>query len=327
MEQIIDILATLGRRLAYFGKDDASRAIISRAIEQNEWFTDDDILQAICAIRREMLDEEKLRRWLSNYRPATEPKDVAVVMAGNIPLVGFFDLVCVLASGHRCHIKPSSKDAVLMEFIVGELKQINSQIPIFTYNPAREYDMAIATGGDSANRYFREHFASTRALLRGSRHSVAILDGTESVEELSALMRDITAYSGLGCRSVSMIFTPTGHLPELPYCEARNRKLHRNIASMRALYTIQQRDYQDYGACLGIYGERFSESLAIVTLRNYNDIADVKTWLEDNCDHIQCVVSHIPAIECAVPFGEAQYPTLWNYADGIDTMKFLTSED
>ena len=326
MKTTTEIFATLWHHLASFGKDDATRAIVIRALEQNEWFTEEDIYQAIDAIRREMLNEERLRAWLSHYHPTNEPRDVAIIMAGNIPLVGFFDLLCVVASGHRCHIKTSSKDTVLMEFIIGELKQIDSQIPIFRYDAARAYDMAIATGGDDANRYFREHFASTRALLRGSRHSVAILDGTESNDELSALMRDITSYSGLGCRSVSMIFTPAGHIPSLPRCEARNSKLRRNVASIRALYTMQQRNFQDYGACLGIHSNKFPESLAIVTLRNYNDIEEVSEWLDCNHDHIQCIVSHIPSIEGAVAFGEAQYPTLWDYADGIDTMKFLTSE-
>ena len=185
--------------------------------------------------------------------------------------------------------------------------------------------MVIATGGDDANRYFESHFADTKRLLRGSRHSVAVLSGKESAEELKALMEDITAYSGLGCRSVSMIFAPEGVNIELPHSTAINTKLRRNIASMRALYTIQQRKFVDYGAFLMVEGKKFATSLALVVIQHYNDIADVRAWLTEHRDHIQCVVSHLDIDGC-VAFGEAQHPTLWEYADGVDTMKFLAEE-
>ena len=183
--------------------------------------------------------------------------------------------------------------------------------------------MVIATGGDDANRYFREHFATTRRLLRGSRHSVAVLTSDESDDELLALTRDITSYSGLGCRSVSMIFTPQAHLPKLPKVESSNTKLMRNTAATRAMLTMQRTAFVECGAFLVIEGEEFPKSLSVVTLRPYSDINEVNRWLENNRDKIQCVVSRHPAIEHAVPFGRAQYPTLYDYADGVDTMQFL----
>ena len=182
--------------------------------------------------------------------------------------------------------------------------------------------MVIATGGQEANRYFETHFADTKRLLRGSRHSVAVLDGRESSEELRALYSDITAYSGLGCRSVSMIFAPYDHDIALPKGEARNPKLRRNIASMRALYTMQGIDYGDYGAFLTTSGTTFATSLANVVVRRYADIADVRAWLGEHSEEIQCVVSHLD-IEGCLPFGEAQHPMLSDYADGIDTMEWL----
>lgn len=322
MKHIVDTFTTLGERLTRFGKDDSSNRIIDDAIAANGWFTRTDILRAVGAICSEMLDREKLENWLLNYMQSTEPKRVAVIMAGNIPLVGFFDLLCVLTAGHECHIKPSSKDSVLMRYIIDTLRDIDPDIAIYDYSADAIYDMAIATGGDDANAYFREHFAGTRTLLRGSRHSVAVLNGKESTEELHALHNDITAYSGLGCRSVSMLFVPRGYVPCFEHGVAENAKLRRNIQAMRATLTIEGAEFWDAGAFIMRRGEDFAQSLAVVTLREYTDIEEVKAWLKGNAEHIQCVVSNL-GIEGVQPLGRAQYPALMDYADGVDTMRFL----
>ena len=232
MKHVVDIFIALGERLADFGNDEHSNRIIEEAVAANGWFTRSDILRAIDAIRVEMLDRERLANWLKNYTKCAEAKRVAVIMGGNIPLVGFFDLLCVIAAGHECHIKPSSKDSVLMRYVVDQLRDIEPNIAIYDYSSDAKYDMAIATGGDDANAYFREHFAGTRTLLRGSRHSVAVLNGAESKEELCALYNDITAYSGLGCRSVSMLFVPRGYVPNFERGVAENKKSKRNIQAM-----------------------------------------------------------------------------------------------
>ncbi len=318
MKDIVDIFVALGERLAHFGGDDASNRIIDEAIAANGWFTRKDILRAVEAIRTEMLDREKLTAWLGHYVRSADPKSVAVIMAGNIPLVGFFDLLCVVAAGHECYLKPSSKDSVLMRYVVEQLCEIEPSIAIYDYSADATYDMAIATGGDDANAYFREHFAGTRTLLRGSRHSVAVLNGNESAEELHALYNDITAYSGLGCRSVSMLFVPRGYVPEFKCSVAENAKLKRNIQAMRATLTIEGAEFWNAGAFIMRRGEDFAQSLAVVTLREYLDIGEVKTWIETNSEYIQCVVSHSD-----IPFGRAQYPALMDYADGVDTMRFL----
>lgn len=322
MINILDTLSSLGSRLRNFGTDERTNGVIEQAIAENGWFTREDILRAVDAICSEMLERERIEEWLRNYAPTTEPKRVAIIMAGNIPLVGLFDLMCVVASGHISAVKPSSKDKTLMEFVISELRDINPDIRIEEYSANERYDMAIATGGDDANRYFREHFASTRTLLRGSRHSVAVLDGRESDEELSALCTDITAYSGLGCRSVAMIFAPRHFRINVPKCIASNPKQQRNIATQRALLTMRGVELVDAGGFLIVKGENFSESTAIVTHREYSDFSEVLMWLDEHRDTIQCVVSHAP-IEHSVAFGRAQYPTLADYADGVDTMRFL----
>ena len=322
MKHIVDIFSALGERLTRFGSDENSNRIIEEAIAANGWFTRVDILRAVEAIRVEMLDRAKLESWLNNYTKSTQPKRVAVIMAGNIPLVGFFDLLCVLAAGHECHLKPSSKDSVLMRYIVDQLRDIDPNIAIYNYSADAAYDMAIATGGDDANAYFREHFTGTRTLLRGSRHSVAVLNGKESAEELRALYNDITAYSGLGCRSVSMLFVPQGYIPAFERGVAENAKLKRNVQAMRAMLTIEGAEFWDAGAFIMRRGEDFAQSLAVVTIREYADIEYVKAWLNSNAEHIQCLVSNL-GIEGSQPLGRAQYPALMDYADGVDTMRFL----
>lgn len=318
MQRTIEIFTTLGERLTTFGKDETTARIIEDAVAENGWFTPRDIIQAVDAIRSEMLVRERLVEWLAHYPIATEPKRVAVIMAGNIPLVGIFDLLCVIAAGHTCCVKPSSKDRVLMRYIIGLLHEIEPAIRIEEYVATDHYEMAIATGGDDANAYFREHFATTRTLLRGSRHSIAILNGTESREELQGLYTDITSYSGLGCRSVSMLFVPRGYTPKFEGAPAHNPKLQRNVRAMRATLTIEDVEHHDCGAFLMCKGEKFSNSLAVVTLREYDDIEEVRAWIKDNTDSIQCVVSHHD-----IAFGRAQYPALTDYADGVDTMRFL----
>ena len=322
MKHIEEIFVALGERLANFGDDEHSNRIIEDALAANGWFTRADILRAVDAIRSEMLDREVLSKWLNNYTATAEPKRVAVIMAGNIPLVGFFDLLCVLAAGHECHLKPSSKDSVLMRYVVEQLRDIDKDIAIFDYSADATYDMAIATGGDDANLYFREHFAGTRTLLRGSRHSIGVLNGAESAEELRALYYDITAYSGLGCRSVSMLFVPRGYVPNFERGVAENIKLRRNVQAMRATLTIEGAEFYDSGAFIMRRGEDFAQSLAVVTLKEYADIADVKAWIKTNAEYIQCVVSNC-SIEGSQPLGRAQYPALMDYADGVDTMRFL----
>ena len=322
MKHIVDIFSALGERLTHFGSDENSNRIMEEAIAANGWFTRVDILRAVEAIRVEMLDRTKLENWLKNYTRGTLSKRVAVIMAGNIPLVGFFDLLCVLAAGHECHLKPSSKDSVLMRYVVDQLRDIDPNIAICDYSADAAYDMAIATGGDDANVYFREHFAGTRTLLRGSRHSVAVLSGRESAEDLRALYNDITAYSGLGCRSVSMLFVPQGYVPAFERGVAENAKLKRNVQAMRATLTIEGAELWDAGAFIMRRGEDFAQSLAVVTIREYANIESVKAWLNSNAEHIQCVVSNM-GIEGSQPLGRAQYPALMDYADGVDTMRFL----
>ena len=244
MKNVIDLFSELGARLRGFGADDVTQAVMEAACRANGWFTPADVRRAVGAIARDMLSREKLEAWLGNSPavPVAVPRRVLVVMAGNIPLVGFFDLLCTVVSGHRCLLKPSAKDTVLMEYVVGQLRDIDASVPVEFYDGVSPVDAVIATGSDNANRYFRARYAGIPSLLRGSRQSAAVLSGDETPEQLSGLADDIWAYSGLGCRSVSLLFLPEGCEPTLQMPDV-NDKYKNNYRQTRALLTMQGRPF------------------------------------------------------------------------------------
>ena len=327
MKSAVEIFSKLGERLAGFGSDEASRSVVARAVAEDEWFSVSDIRYAIEAVRREMLDAEKVERWLSHYPLAAthEAKRVAIIMAGNIPLVGFFDLMCVLSSGHIPFVKPSSKDRVLEEYIEQLLLDIEPSLRIEKYVEGAEYDAVIATGGESANLYFRTAFAGVPCLLRGSRHSVAVLSGKESKEQVARLADDIFIHSGLGCRNVSLLFVPKGYKLALP-TRKMCRAYHNNYLQCRALLTMQGVDFVDLGEAVMVkpVQTEFPRFLSQINVVEYSSLEDVKRWLAENDEALQCVVSDISGLHSrCVEIGQAQSPTLFDYADERDTMQFL----
>lgn len=327
MKSAVEIFSKLGERLAGFGSDEASRSVVARAVAENEWFSVSDIRYAIEAVRREMLDAEKVERWLSHYPLAAthEAKRVAIIMAGNIPLVGFFDLMCVLSSGHIPFVKPSSKDRVLEEYIEQLLLDIEPSLSIEKYVEGAEYDAVIATGGESANLYFRTAFAGVPCLLRGSRHSVAVLSGKESKEQVARLADDIFIHSGLGCRNVSLLFVPKSYKLSLP-TRKMCRAYHNNYLQCRALLTMQGVDFVDLGEAVMVkpVQTEFPRFLSQINVVEYSSLEDVKRWLAENDEALQCVVSDISGLHSrCVEIGQAQSPTLFDYADERDTMQFL----
>ncbi len=315
MKNKIDIFVELGKRLS----GGAPPKVVERAVAENEWFRVEEITSAIEAICREMLNRNKLREWMAHYPtlPVAKAEDVMIVMAGNIPLVGFFDMLCVVMAGHRAYVKPSSKDRVLMEYVISILKDIEPDIPIYIgacENPSR----VIATGGDSAVRHFKSAYGGVKTLLRGSRHSIAVVssDGEESIEE------DIYAYSGLGCRNVSMVFHPKGSKPNIKKCDT-HPKYHNNYLQNRALFTMQNREFVDNGSSLFIASSKFPSALSVISTYEYDSIEEVNRWISEHDEELQCIVSNIVQHPRCVGFGDSQRPTLMDYADEVDTMKFL----
>lgn len=325
MKRAIELFSALGEHLRAFGSDDSTQRIIARACRANGWFTPGEIRRAVAAIAESMLRRELLEAWLAPYPvPVAEPKRVLVVMAGNIPLVGFFDLLCVLASGHRCLVKPSAKDTVLMEYIVDQLREIDPETPVGFYDGLMLVDAVIATGSDNAARYFKANYAGIPALLRGSRQSVAVLSGMESPAQLAGLADDIWAYSGLGCRNVSLVFLPEGC--DLDLCMPPvNEKYRNNYRQTRALLTMTGQPFRDLGAAVAVEECAFPDALSRIAFTHYGDIAQVEAWLANHEQELQCVVSECVEHSRRVDFGCSQSPALTDYPDDRDVLAFLTA--
>ncbi len=322
MKQAIEIFAALGERLRGFGSEAASCRAIEAACQENGWFTPREVRRAVAAICAEMLCREKMAAWMGHYpTPVAEPRNVLVVMAGNIPLVGFFDMMCVVCAGHRCLVKPSAKDRVLTEYMIDTLQDIDPEVKIEYYGGQR-VDAVIATGSDNANRYFRAEFGGVPSLLRGSRQSVAVLSGEESAEQLRGLADDIWAYSGLGCRNVSLVFAPEGYTPRLVMPEM-NDKYRNNYRQQRALMEMRGEKFADLGSALMVGQRAFPTALSVVALAHYTSREEVEAWLAEHDGELQCVVAECIPHSRRVGFGQAQSPSLTDYADERDVMEFL----
>lgn len=326
VKNVIDLFSRLGVNLRGFGDDDATRAVADAACRANGWFTAAEIRRAVRAIARDMLSRDKLETWLAAYPavPVAVPRRVLVVMAGNIPLVGFFDLLCTVVAGHRCLLKPSAKDAVLTEYIVGLLRSIDASVPVEFYDGTSPVDAVIATGSDNANRYFRARYAGIPSLLRGSRQSAAVLSGNETPEQLAGLADDIWAYSGLGCRSVSLLFLPEGYEPILQMPSV-NGKYINNYRQIRALLAMQGCPFRDLGAAVAVEQRAFPMSLSQISYTHYRTPDEVAGWLAMHDDELQCVVTECLPHSRRAAFGCAQSPALTDYPDDRDVIAWLAA--
>jgi len=319
MRQTIDTLCRLGERLQAIPE-----AVIDLAVAENPWFTPTSIRTAVEAIRREMLEREKLEAWLAPYAvPVAVPKKVLIILAGNLPLVGFFDLLCVVASGHHCLVKPSSKDRILMVHIIDELRAIDPALPIELYDGSTPPEAVIATGSDNTNRYFRARYGELPTLLRGSRQSVAVLTGEESVEELRGLEQDIWMHHGLGCRNVSLLFLKRG--TEFPQIrpQATHEKYRNNYLQTKALFQMIGQPFIDLDGAVAICQSAFSQALSALSYTYYETDAEVEKWLTEHDRELQCVVARSINHPRRVDFGQAQSPRLTDYPDAVDVVAFL----
>lgn len=325
-EHAIELFSALGERLRDFGHDTETQQIIAEACRANSWFSPHEIRRAVGAIAERMLRREALEAWLNAYSvPVAAPRRILVIMAGNIPLVGFFDLLCVVAAGHRCVIKPSGKDTVLMQYIVGTLRSLDPHVAIEFYNGSSAVDAVIATGSNNARRHFQARYAGIPALLRGHRQSVAVLSGRETPEQLAGLADDLWAYSGLGCRNVSRLFLPEGYRLRLPM-PPMNPKYRNDYLRTRALLTMTGQPFVDLGCAVAVEQDEFPTSLSRIAYTYYQDLSEAETWLEAHDDEIQCVVSETVAHNRRAGFGCAQSPALTDWPDDRDVMAWLTRE-
>ncbi|HYI78005.1 MAG TPA: acyl-CoA reductase [Chryseolinea sp.] len=297
---------------------------------ENPWFTEENLRMTVSGILQ-FLDEKNLREWLSGYSlSGRQSKVIAIIMAGNIPAVGFHDLLCVLIKGDSALIKLSSKDTTLMKFLIGNLIDIN---PSFASKMSyaeqlRNFDAVIATGSDNTSRYFEYYFGKYPHIIRKNRTSIAILDGTESEKELTRLGTDVFSYFGLGCRNVSKLFVPSGfnfnplfESWEVFHDIEYHHKYYNNYQYQKTIFLLSQIPFLDNGFVLLHESEKLVSPIAIVYYEYYNAPHELEGRLAEVRDKIQCIVGHpSPA---TLRFGDAQYPALHDYADGVDVLKFL----
>jgi len=259
------------------------------------------------------------------------------VLAGNIPLVGFHDVLCVLISGNFALIKASSQDARLITQVLKRLTAIESAFEqrfAFTER-LKDFDAVIATGSNNTSRYFEYYFGKVPHIIRKNRNSVAVLTGRETTEQLHALGRDIFDYFGLGCRNVSKLFVPEGY-DFVPFFEAiepykniiNHHKYNNNYDYNKSIYLVNRDKHLDNGFLLVKEDERMVSPLAVLFFEYYDDLQSLDERLNHEKENIQCIVTAAPLASGAwgttVNFGRSQQPSLWDYADGVDTMDFLT---
>jgi len=328
----IDTFLSLGQRIEQFGQDTLD-AHCQQAKAKNPWFTADNIKQSFKGICY-MLDGQKLKGWLENYpmRAQQKEKVIGVVMAGNIPMVGFHDFLCVLLAGHSIKAKLSSQDNYLLPILAEELAKIDPEWghKIEFVEKLDDYDAVIATGSNNSARYFEQYFSKKPHIIRKNRTSVAVINGTETVQEIENLGLDVFSYFGLGCRNVSKLYLPEGYnfkqLVELwsPYQDIiYHNKYANNYDYNKAIYILNKEEFFDGGYFLLKPGQQLASPTAVVHYEYYQNINILAHDLHLMEDNVQCVVSKDNHIKNAEPFGKAQFPEIWQYADGIDTMKFL----
>ena len=300
---------------------------------KNPWFTQDN-LQLCLAQWGETLTRENLENWSKDLIPPKNPKNIGIIMAGNIPLVGFHDLLSVLISGHNALVKTSSKDDVLVEFVIDFLKNSSEDLnqAIQKVDRLKNHEAVIATGSNNTARYFEYYFKDIPHIIRKNRTSVAVLKGNESPEDLKNLSKDIFQYFGLGCRNVTHLYLPEGFDTDLLF-EAffdwghiiNHNKYANNYEYNRAIYLMSEEKFLDNNFVILKETESLHSPIGVVYYSYYSDLEQAKKSIEENFENIQCVVDNGEfGFENSVSFGETQQPRLTDYADGVDVLEFLS---
>lgn len=328
----LDTWIKLGKELRSMNEDSLEE-LAFKAGQRNPWFTKESVEKAINGISF-ILQEDNLKSWLMKYPdiPVTSPKKIGIVMAGNIPGVGFHDLLSILLSGHIAKVKYSSQDQVIIEFILNKLFNIDPQFidKVEVVDKLKDFDAVIATGSDNTGRYFDYYFGKYPNIIRRNRTSVAILSGKESKEELKNLGKDIFTYYGLGCRNVSLILVPEGYEFK-EFFEAieefnsviHHHKYNNNYDYNKSIYLVNREDHLDNGfLLLKKTDEQLVSPISVVYYKEYKNQADLEKYLENAKEKIQCIVGQNDKF---IDFGEAQNPAPWDYADNIDTLRFLSN--
>ncbi|MEJ1222013.1 acyl-CoA reductase [Sediminicola sp. 1XM1-17] len=305
---------------------------IDLAGHKNGWFIKENIL--FCFEKwGNLLTHKNLAHWVSGYDiKQNTPKTVALIMAGNIPLVGFHDFMVTMLTGNKALIKLSSNDNILLPFVIKYITHtapsLKEQIKV-TEGTLEDFDVVIATGSDNTARYFEHYFGNKPNIIRRNRNSLAVLTGAETNEDLQALGEDIFRYYGLGCRSVSKLFVPkdynfnTFFESIYPYNPIINQiKYSNNYDYNKAVYLMSEFKLLDNGFLMLKEDQSYSSPIATVFYEYYDTLEALASKLRAEQEKIQCVVGK-GIMDNEISFGQTQNPSLSDYADGVDTMEFL----
>jgi hypothetical protein len=339
LAQLGKVMAALGRGEGWPGhavgllEDEFLQldAAIRMAWQHNGWSTEENVRFALKAWGA-ALSTDGIGEWISRYpelaAPRAQERTVGLILAGNVPLVGLHDALSVWLAGHRASVKCSSQEPELIPLLMKALDHFatgTAQRFAFTTGKLGAVDAIIATGSDNTARYFEHYFGHLPRIVRKNRVSIALLDGSESEAELAALGEDVFRYFGLGCRNVSKVLLPRGYdLDRLfgaffPWQDiVHHKKYGNNYDYTRALWMLDRVPFLENGFLLMKEDASLGSPVATLFHEGYADAAQAEAYLIANAERIQCVVG-----KGRVPFGQAQQPALWDYADGVDTMRFL----
>ena len=325
------IKAFLAKKPDDYNEDDVNIELLLKKSEiENPWFTIDN---QKFALRQwtDLLTEENIKNWLQNYSISKVSKKVGLILAGNIPLVGFHDVISVILSNHIPLIKLSSKDKTMLPFLLKKWKEFSNDAIQFEFVERLEnFDAVIATGSNNTARYLEYYFKNHLNIIRKNRTSIAVLKGDETEEELQLLANDIFQYFGLGCRNVTRIFIPKDFVIDrlfesfLDFQDIINHnKYANNYDYNRAVYLLNQDKFWDNNFVMLKEDDKLFSPLSVINFSRYESLDEVKNFIAENEADIQCIVAKDDLGLNSISFGEAQSPSLDTYADNVDTMKFL----
>jgi len=332
-EERIELLASLGIYVQKF--DERLQAHMHRAAHNNGWFTIDNQKSALKAIAENYLNKPALENWVNQYQAADTSATVGIIAAGNIPAVAFHDLLAVFITGHRAKVKQSEKDPYLLPYLVKVMAESDPRINEYIdfVNKLEGFEAVIATGSNNSARYFEQYFGKYPNIIRKNRNAVALLTGEESEKDLELLSHDIFQHFGLGCRNVSHILVPGGYdheklrAPFETYKHIIDHSKYRNNYDYNlAIALLNREKHLEMGNVILKESDQLISPIGCLHYSSYTTTGGAESFLESRQDEIQCVVSQAPLKSLrTVDFGQAQSPSLDDYADGVDTMEFLTT--
>ncbi|MBX7182033.1 MAG: acyl-CoA reductase [Bacteroidia bacterium] len=334
LEQRIASFSSLGKvfEIASSGVDNNLGALIDKLKAHNGWFTPENVRFALSNWAM-LLSESNIKKWVNSYSLANQsPKSIGIIMAGNIPMVGFHDLLCVLMSGNRAKVKLSSKDNVLMAEVIHTLISIQPEWSSYIQiedGPMKDFEAVIATGSDNSARYFDYYFGKYPHIIRKNRTSIAILTGKESSNDLQQLGWDIFRYFGLGCRNVTKLYVPDQYDFTMFFDAIsvfrfvlENNKYANNYDYNKAVFLLNKTPHLDNGFLLLREDAALFTPAALINYQTYANQQELQEMISTQKEAIQCCLGNQMDFNC-LPFGSSQSPDLFQYADGVDTMQFL----